>query len=110
VLDQPGMNRRARIVEQLDPQRAARILEGMSADERTDIVQQMGERERRKLLPTLPADVRAEVERLLQYPENSAGGIMTTEFVSLDPTLTVGEALKHIRAVAREKELIYACY
>ena len=48
----------------------------------------MGERDRRKLLPLLRADVRAEVERLCQYPDHSAGGIMTTEFVRLDPTMT----------------------
>ena len=50
------------------------------------------------------------MERLLQYPHHTAGGIMTTEFVRLDPTMTVGDALKHIRSVAREKESIYACY
>jgi magnesium transporter len=70
----------------------------------------MGEHERRKLVPKLKPEVRAEVERLLQYPEHTAGGIMTTEFVRLDPKMTVGEALKHIRSVAREKESIYACY
>jgi magnesium transporter len=110
VLDQPTMTRRAAILEQLDPARAARILEGMAADERTDIVQQMGEHERRRLVPKLTPEVRAEVERLLQYPDHTAGGIMTTEFVRLDPSMTVGAALKHIRSVAREKESIYACY
>ena len=110
VLDQPTMTRRAAILEKLDPARAARILEGMAADERTDIVQQMGEHERRRLLPKLSAEVRAEVERLLQYPDHTAGGIMTTEFVRLDPAMKVGAALKHIRSVAREKESIYACY
>jgi magnesium transporter len=110
VLDQPTMTRRAAILEQLDPARAAKLLEGMAADERTDIVQQMGEHERRRLLPKLSAEVRAEVERLLQYPDHTAGGIMTTEFVRLDPSMTVGAALKHIRSVARQKESIYACY
>ena len=110
VMDQPTMTRRAAILEKLDPARAARILAEMAADERTDIVQQMGEHERRRLLPKLKPEVRAEVERLLQYPDRTAGGIMTTEFVRLDPTMTVGAALKHIRSVAREKESIYACY
>ena len=110
VLDQPTMTRRSTILEKLEPSRAARILEGMAADERTDIVQQMGEHESRRLLPKLTADVRAEVERLLQYPDHTAGGIMTTEFVRLEPSMTVSAALKHIRSVAREKESIYACY
>jgi len=110
VLDQPTMTRRAAILERLDPSRAAKILEGLAADERTDIIQQMGEHERRRLLPKLRPEVRAEVERLLQYPDHTAGGIMTTEFVRLDPSMTVGAALKHIRSVARDKESIYACY
>jgi magnesium transporter len=110
VLDQPTMRRRSAICEHLDPGRAAQILEGLAADERTDILRQMGDRDRRKLLPKLSAEGRTEVERLLQYPEKSAGGIMTTEFVRLDPSMRVRDALKHIRAVAREKESIYACY
>jgi magnesium transporter len=110
VLNQPTMTRRAAILEKLDPARAAKLLEGMAADERTDLIQQMGEHERRRLLPKLSAEVRAEVERLLQYPDHTAGGIMTTEFVRLDPSMTVGAALKHIRSVARGKESIYACY
>lgn len=110
VFDQPTMTRRTAILEHLPAARAAQILEGMAADERTDIVQQMGQRERRKLLPTLRTDVRAEVERLCQYPPHSAGGIMTTEFVRLEPGMTVADALRHIRAVARDKESIYACY
>jgi magnesium transporter len=54
--------------------------------------------------------MREEVERLLRYPDHTAGGIMTTEFVRLAPGMTVGDALKHIRSVAREKESIFSCY
>jgi len=110
ICDQPTMRRRAAILEQLDPARVAQILEGLSADERTDIVQRMGLHERHKIMPKLSAEIRKELEGLLQYPAHTAGGIMTTEFVRLDPKMTVGEALKHIRSIAREKESIYACY
>jgi magnesium transporter len=110
VFDQPTLNRRSAILEQMEPGRAAQILEGLSADQRTEVVRPMGEHERRRLLPKLSPEVRAEVERLLQYPERTAGAIMTTEFVRLSPAWTVGECLKHVRAVAREKESIYACY
>jgi magnesium transporter len=110
VMDQPTFRRRAPILERLEPDRATRVLEGLAADERTQIIRQLGERERRKLLPGLSDQTRAEVARLLQYPPKSAGGIMTTEFVRLDPAWTVADALKHIRSVAREKEAIYACY
>jgi magnesium transporter len=110
VMEEPTLSRRAAILEHLEPSRATQILEGLAADERTAIVRQLGDRERRKLLPSLTAETRSEVERLLQYPPKSAGGIMTTEFVRLDPAMSVGQALKHIRSVAREKEAIYACY
>ncbi|MGH9833924.1 MAG: magnesium transporter, partial [Blastocatellia bacterium] len=110
LLDQPTMTRRGAILEKLDPARAAQIIEGLSADERTDIIQQMGLTERRRVLARVNAEAKAELEHLLRYAEHTAGGIMTTEFVRLDPQMTVGEALKHIRSVAREKESIYACY
>ena len=110
VCDQPTMRRRAAILEHLDPTRAAEILAGLSADERTDIVQKMGLHERHRIVAKLSPELRKELESLLKYPPHTAGGIMTTEFVQLGPALKVGEALKHIRAVAREKESIYACY
>lgn len=110
LLDHSVMRRRAAILEQLDPERVAQILEGLSADERTDVIQRMGLHECHRVLPKLNPEIRTELEGLLQYPAHTAGGIMTTEFVHLNPAMTVGEALKHIRAVAREKESIYACY
>lgn len=110
LCDQPTMRRRAAILEQLEPSRVAAILEGLSADERTDVIQKMGLHERHRILPKFSPDVRAELEDLLQYPDHTAGGIMTTEFVRLEPKMTVADALKHIRSVAREKESIYACY
>ena len=110
VFDQPTMRRRSAILGQLEPAHAAQILTGLSADERTDIIQKMGQHERHRILPKLSGEMRKELEELLQYPAHTAGGIMTTEFVQLDPRMSVGDALKHIRSVAREKESIYACY
>ena len=110
LFDQPTMTRRGAILEHLTPERSAQIIEGLSADERTDIIQRMNQHDRRRVLTKLSSAVKTEVEHLLQYEEHTAGGIMTTEFVRLDPHMTVGDALKHIRSVAREKESIYACY
>ena len=87
VCDQPTLRRRSAILEQIEPGRAAQILEGLSADERTEIVRGMGDYSRRRLLPKLSAEVRADVEKQLQYPPHAAGGIMTTEFVRLDADL-----------------------
>jgi magnesium transporter len=104
------LRRRAAILEKLEPKRVAEILTGLSADERTDIVQRMGLHERHRVVPKLSEEIRHELEGLIQYPVHTAGGIMTTEFVQLDPSMSVGAALKHIRAVAKDKESIYACY
>jgi magnesium transporter len=110
LIDLPNMTRRSGILEKLDPGRTAQIIEGLSADERTDVIQQMGLIERRRILARVSIEVKVELEHLLQYEEHTAGGIMTTELMQIDPDWTVGEALRHIRAVAREKESIYACY
>lgn len=101
VFDQPTLRRRGALLEHLTVERGAQILTGLSADERTDVAREMGAHGCRRLLPKLPADARAEVERLLRYPDHSAGGIMTTEFVRLDPSMTVGQGLKRIAQRAR---------
>lgn len=110
IFDQPTMRRRAAILEQLPPALGAQTLSNLSADERTDIVQRMRQHQRHRIVSKLSDEIRAELEHLLQYPAHTAGGNMTTEFVRLDPGMTVADALKHIRSVAREKESIYACY
>jgi magnesium transporter len=110
LFDNPFMRRRAAILEQIEPDRAAEILSGLSADELTDVVQRMGHHPRHLVVPKLTPDLRKELEGLLQYPPHTAGGIMTTEFVRLQINMSVGGALKHIRSVASEKESIYACY
>ena len=74
VCDQPTLRRRGAILEELDPGRAAQVLEGLSADERTDIVRGMGERERGAgCCPSSSDEVRAEVERLLLLPAAHGG-------------------------------------
>jgi magnesium transporter len=98
------------ILEQLEPDQAAQILERLLSDERAYVLRKMSPHECHRLLPRLSKDARAEAERLLQYPPKTAGGIMTTEFVSLDPSMTVGAAVEHIRKVAADRESIYACY
>jgi magnesium transporter len=110
VAAQPTLRRRAAIFEDLEPDCAAAILNRLPADQRTEIVRHLNAHERTRLLPKLDTRVRAEVEHLLQYPDRTAGGIMTTEFVRLDPAMTVGEALERIRAEARDRDTIYACY
>ncbi len=110
IFSQHHLRRRGKLLENLDPALAARILGQLAADERADVLQQVGLHTCRKLMPELPPELRSEAERLLQYPPHTAGGIMTTEFVRLDPGMSAGQALAHVRTVARDFEHIYACY
>ncbi len=110
ILGLHELHRRGALVEQLDPASAARLLEALPADERAAILRGVSPHECRLLLPKLSPATRAEAEQLLRYPDRTAGAIMTTEFVRLDPGMTVGQAFKHIRAVARDMETIYSCY
>lgn len=110
VCDQPTLRRRSRLIEQVEPELAAKLLEGMAADERTDVIRHINVHCRRNLITLLTSEARSEVEHLLQYPEGSAGELMTTEFVELHPEMTVRQSLDRIREVARERETIYACY
>jgi magnesium transporter len=110
IADQPTLRRRGAILEQLEPEKAAELLAAMAADQRVDVLREISPHECSRLVPKLDAATRREAELLLKYPPRTAGGIMTTEFVRLEPTMTVAQALQHIRGVARERETIYACY
>ena len=110
VCDQPTLQRRGALLEQLPPELAAKLLDGMASDERTAAVREMCDHGRRLVLPLLSESARKEVEEQLKYPPNTAGELMTTEFVRLVPTMTVANALEKIRAVAHHRETIYACY
>jgi len=113
VMNQPALHRRGPILEDInhtDIKLAAQILERLASDQRAAIMRQITPHHHRRMLASLNPDVRTQVEELLEYPDESAGSIMSTEFVRLFPGMTVGEALKYIRSVAREKEAIYSCY
>lgn len=110
VADQPELDGRADIFGELDTDTAAALIEAMSADEQADLFGEMAESERRRLTAALDPATRAALRMLLRYPEHTAGGIMTTELVSVRPTATVQEVLDHLEEVGPSKETIYAIY
>jgi magnesium transporter len=110
VLDQPGLEAAADLVEAQPPDRAVALLTAMSADRRADIFRHLEAPARDHLLTLLDAETRASLVQLLAYPKNTAGAIMTTEFVSVPASWTVDEALRHIRWVESTSETIYAIY
>jgi magnesium transporter len=110
VLDEPGLENAAALVEAQPCERAVALLKAMSADRAADVFRHLEPTARGPLLARLDPETRTSLTELLAYPENTAGSIMTTEFVSVPSTWTVGETLQHIRKVERTRETIYAIY
>ena len=110
LFDQAGLDHPEQIVSLLPDALAAAILDGISADRRVDIFRHLSSPDRKRLSLLLsPAD-QASLAQLLTYSPRTAGGMMTTEFLSLPPYLRVEDALRMIKQVANEKETIYAIY
>lgn len=110
VLDQPGLDREPELVRLMPREAAAKLLAGVSADRVADIFHQIDEPHCSELLDLLDAETRVNIRRLLQYPKDSAGSIMTTEFVSVPSTYTVQQTLDYIRHVESSRETVYAIY
>lgn len=86
------------------------VLKELYLDDTVDIIEEMPASVVRRILNTSSPENRAEINALLQYPEDSAGSIMTTEYVRLKKGMTVSDAFARIRATAVDKETIYTCY
>lgn len=98
------------IVEGQGRPQMARLLEEMSHDDRADLVQALPEHVRGELLPLLAQAERLDIRRLVSYPEESVGAVMTTDYATLPEGVTVGQALEHLRRVAPNRETIYYVY
>ena len=86
------------------------VLDELYVDDAVDIVEEMPANVVQRILSTAEPDMRKDINDLLRYPEDSAGSIMTTEYVSLRTSMSVGDALTHIRRTGVDKETIYTCY
>ena len=86
------------------------VLDELYVDDAADIVEEMPANVVKRILKHADPEMRSSINQILRYPENSAGSIMTTEYVSLRPNMTVGEAILRIRRQGIDKETIYTCY
>ncbi len=98
------------IFEDLEPERAADILEEMDPDEAADLVADLSEETREEILGLMERDEAEEVQELMTYGEETAGGIMTTEFVAVPATLTAAQTIDRLRELEPNAETIYYVY
>src|SRR6185295_3294609 len=110
TLEEMPAETQARILSDMDEERAADILEWMSPDEAADVLGDLPEEKAEELLGLMEHDEQADVAELLPYEDDTAGGLMTTEFVTLPRALTVGEALARLREMAQTPNMIYYLY
>ena len=86
------------------------VLEEIYVDDAVDLIEEMPANVVKRILAQADPQMRKEINEILRYPEDSAGSIMTTEYISLRPDMTVAEAITKIRKTAVNRETIYTCY
>jgi len=110
VFDEPELEGRAEIFQKIDAASAAPLLEAMSADQQADLFRELTQAERDRLAKPLDAPTRQSLALLLRYPPEQAGGIMTTEAVTVPSDWTVEQTLQYIVKVGGAKETVYTIY
>lgn len=100
----------AELLGEMGQERAVQIVGHFDPDDATDIIAELDEDDRSRILSDLKPEQVETVTQLLTYPEDSAGGIMTTEFASVSPEMNVDEAIAFVRARSQEIETIYYLY
>lgn len=98
------------IITSLTDREAANIIDNLYADDAADLMEEMPANVVKRLLAQTTPETRRDINHLLQYPESSAGSIMTVEFVDLKEDYTVEQAIERIRKVGIDKETINTCY
>ena len=98
------------IITSLSDKDAAGVIDNLMADDAVDLLEEMPANVVDKLLENARPDTRQAINHLLRYPEDSAGSIMTVEYVSLKENMTVSQAIEHIRRVGLDSETINICY
>ena len=98
------------IITTLSDREASNIIDNLMADDAVDLLEEMPANIVKKLLANASPDTRRDINHLLRYPEDSAGSIMTVEYVDLKENLTVDQAIERIRKVGVDSETINICY
>ena len=99
-----------KIINALSDKELREVLDELYLDDTVDIIEDMPANMVSRILRNTDASTRSQINQLLKYPEDSAGSIMTTEFIYLHPDSTVEESFARIRKVGLDKETVYTCY
>jgi len=112
TLEQSSFEVQQAVLAAMEPERAADVLEEMDPDEAADLLAELDDEHSEQLLSLMEDEDEIEMRQLLAYPENSAGGIMTTEFAWVPGEFNVEQALTHLRTSeeAKEDEFMYYLY
>jgi magnesium transporter len=110
TLEEMSTEAQARILEEMDEERAADILEEMSPDDAVDVLDEMDDEKSEQLFALMEEDEKADVAELMVHAGDTAGGLMTTEFIVFPKTLTVGETIRSLREMAETPNMIYYMY
>lgn len=98
------------IVNSITEREISDIIEDLFVDDAVDFLEELPANVVKKILQNVDKDTRTIINQFLQYPENTAGSIMTAEFVDLKKSMTVGDAILRIRRTGIDKETVYTCY
>lgn len=110
VLDQPALSRPAELLQSLEGETASTLLGSMSPDRAADLLRHLEEPQRSRFLARLTTQKQDILQRLLAYPAHTAGSVMTTDFVAVPATWTVGETIAHLRTVDHLRDTINAVH
>jgi magnesium transporter len=110
TLEEMSTESQARILEDMDEERAADILEEMSPDDAVDVLGEMDDEKANELFNLMEVEERADVAELMRFEGDTAGGLMTTEFIVFPRKLTVGETIARLREMAETPNMIYYLY
>ena len=110
TLEEMSTEAQARILEEMDDERAADILEEMSPDDAVDVLSELDDDRAQQLFDLMEDEEKADVAELMHFEHDTAGGLMTTEFVHVPQDLTVGETIIRLREMAETPNMIYYLY
>ncbi len=110
VFSQLSLESQQYIITSLSEKEAGSVIDNLFADDATDLLEEMPANVVKKILSNAKPETRKDINHLLQYPDDSAGSVMTTEFMDLKETMTVSEALDRIRTKGIDSETVNICY